>query len=196
MSQSFSLNKKEKELCIQLSRDSIKYYLETNSLPEIKNFNYLKKIPAKLKENKACFVTLMINKNLRGCIGHLESFQPLYKDIIQNSIASAFSDTRFPQLIEAEFSLIKIEVSILTDPIPLPYKNPKDLIKKIRAGKDGLIIEKGTHGATFLPSVWEDIKKKEDFLFELCKKANLPFDEWTRGTLNVKRYETIKIKEK
>jgi len=192
MPQSFSLSSKEKKLCINIARESIKHFFDSG--------NYLEFcsdcVPKKLQEKKACFVTLKLNGQLKGCIGHLQSFQPLYLDIIQNSVAAAFQDPRFVQLSEEEFPLIKIEVSVLTDPTPLKYSSPKDLIKKIRQGKDGLIIKKGAYSATFLPSVWEEITNKEDFLSHLCAKAGLHPDEWTKGTtLKVERYEAIKMEE-
>ncbi len=190
--QLFSLNNKEKEICVSLARESISAYLQTGTYLEACTENY----PKKLLEKKACFVTLMKNGQLRGCIGRLQAFQPLYLDIIQNAVAAAIEDPRFSPVGEAELPLIKIEVSVLTNPIPLPYKNAQDLIKKIRPKKDGLIIKKGSYQATFLPSVWEELPKKEDFLSQLCLKAGLSENEWTLGcSIKVERYEAIKAVE-
>lgn len=214
----FSLNAKEKKECLALARKSIDYFFQHRDT-WAPTEGELKEIPSKLKKEKACFVTLMISGaeapvgktgsagkkksaskrkvlRLRGCIGHLQAIQPLYKDIIENAVSSAFNDMRFSALTEWEFPLVKIEVSVLTDPEPLEYENSTDLLKKIKEGKDGLIIKKGYFSATFLPSVWEEIKKKEDFLSHLCAKAGLSPGEWREGKLEVQRYYAIKAKEK
>ncbi|MFA6065500.1 MAG: AmmeMemoRadiSam system protein A [archaeon] len=132
---------------------------------------------------------------LRGCIGHLSAIQPLYKDIIENSLSAAFSDPRFPGITQSEFKNIKIEVSILTDPFDFEFKTSKELLNSLVVGKDGLIIKKGYHSATFLPSVWDEIKSKEEFLSHLCQKAGLLPNEWTKQGIKVQKYYAIKAKE-
>ena len=189
----FSLDAKEKKFCLGLAKRSVEYSLQNNCLLKLDE-KEIKKIPKKLLEEKACFVTLMIGKDLRGCIGHLTAFQPLYKDIIESAYAAAFSDSRFNSLRKEEFSTLKFEVSVLTDPLGFDFSGAEDLLKKISPGKDGLIISKGFNQATFLPSVWEDLPKKEDFLRHLCLKAGLNADEWKKPGLRVKKYHTIKIK--
>jgi len=188
------LNNKEKQFCVALARRSIDHFLNMPALLSLSK-EELSKVPKKLLEEKACFVTLMKHGELRGCIGHLEKVQALYADIIDNSVNAAFRDPRFARVERAEFPLLKIEVSILTDPAPLVFSGAKALIKKLRAGKDGLIITKGRHSATFLPSVWEELPKKEDFLGNLCLKAGLPAQAWKEPGFGVQRYETIKAKE-
>jgi AMMECR1 domain-containing protein len=43
--------------------------------------------------------------------------------------------------------------------------------------------------ATFLPQVWEQLPRAEDFLAHLCRKAGLPPDTWKRGELDVSIYQ-------
>jgi AmmeMemoRadiSam system protein A len=193
ISDEFSLNLEEKRICVELARASIKYFFEEEHKYSLSS-EEVSKLPKKLLEKKACFVTLMIHGDLRGCIGHLNAIQPLYKDIIENAFSAAFSDPRFDALTEDEFSLAEIEVSILTDPLPLEYKDTSDLLNKIIPKKDGLIISKGFRSATFLPSVWEEIASKEEFLSHLCLKAGLAPTEWQKGELSVQRYYAIKAK--
>jgi len=189
----FSLNAKEKKFCLELAKKSVEYSLRNDCLLKLDE-KEMKKVPKKLLEEKACFVTLMIGKELRGCIGHLTSFQPLYKDIIENAYAAAFSDPRFVSLRKEEFSSLAFEISVLTDPVGFDFSSAEDLLKKISPEKDGLIISKGFNQATFLPSVWEQLPKKEDFLRHLCMKAGLTPDEWQKPGLRVKKYRTIKVK--
>ncbi len=196
----FDLNNSEKKACIELARKSINYFFHDESQLKL-NENELSLLPKKLLEKKACFITLTIEDSrepgwrLRGCIGHLTSIQPLYKDIIENSLSAAFSDPRFPGITPSEFKNTKIEVSILTDPFDFEYKTSKELLNSLVVGKDGLIIKKGYHSATFLPSVWDEIKSKEEFLSHLCQKAGLLPNEWTKQGLKVQKYYTIKAKE-
>ena len=191
MLQSYSLNNEEKKFCIRLARDSIAHYFEKGSLFEIEEGA----VPEKLREKKACFVTLAINGSLRGCIGHLEATQPLYTDIIQNAVASAFQDPRFSPLTQQEFPGVKVEVSVLTDPVAVSISSPESLLEKIIPGKHGIILRKGYNSATFLPSVWDEIREKEDFLGHLCVKAGLAADEWRKPGMKVFFYEAIKAKE-
>jgi len=191
MPQSFSPSDTDKKFCITLARKSIEYYLKSHVSLWVDE----EVMPKKLKEKKACFVTITIDSRLRGCIGHLKAIQELYLDIIENATSSAFSDPRFPKLKQEELSKIKVEVSILTDPTPLTYTDSADLLKKIKVGKDGLIIKKGYNSATFLPSVWEQIPLKENFLSHLCVKAGLDVNEWRSGSLKVEKYEAIKAVE-
>jgi AmmeMemoRadiSam system protein A len=164
----------EKKLMLSLARKSIHHYLEHKKILAVDR----KEIPKALLDEGACFVTLRIGKELRGCIGSLEAHRPLLDDLLHNAIASAFSDPRFPALRENEFHKIGISISVLTIPKPLKVKDSADLLKKLIIGKTGLIIRKGYSGATFLPAVWEEVPEKKDFLTHLCWKAGLPPNEW------------------
>ena len=145
-------------------------------------------VPDDCKETRAVFVTLTKNGELRGCIGHLEPIQEIYKDVIDNAFSAAFRDPRFEPLESSELDEIKIEISILSLPKKLDYVNSNDLLEKLNVGKDGVIISKGAYGATFLPQVWEQLPEKEDFLSHLCSKAGLKYDEWKLGKLEVEIY--------
>jgi AmmeMemoRadiSam system protein A len=190
----FFLSDEEATYCTTLARKSIDFALANDSLLVL-SADELKSVPKKLLEKKACFVTLTTSGELRGCIGHLAAIQPLYLDIIENAFSAAFSDPRFPALSKKEFSKIKIEVSVLTSPEELNFSGPSDLLKKLVPKKDGLIITKGQRSATFLPSVWEELPEKEDFLSHLCMKAGLDAKEWLAPGLKVQRYYAIKASE-
>ncbi len=77
-------NQKEKQILLEAVDTAIKLGLENSQIPQINLEDY----PVKLQELGASFVTLEINKQLRGCIGSLEAYQPLIQDIAQNSNAS------------------------------------------------------------------------------------------------------------
>jgi len=150
-------------------------------------------IKKKYSKKQACFVTLTINKELRGCIGSLEPRQELWKDVVENSRHAAFSDSRFNALEKDELGKIKIEISVLTIPKKIEYKNSEDLLKKIK-GK-GVIIKRGWNQATYLPQVWEELPDKDEFLSSLCLKAGLSRDSWKNNQLDVSLYEVEKVSE-
>jgi len=134
-------------------------------------------------------VTLTIGDNLRGCIGHITPQETLFEGIKINAINAAFRDPRFSPLSKKEWERVKIEISVLTDPEELPYEDAPDLLNKLRAGVDGVILKKGYYQATFLPQVWEQLPKKEDFLGHLCVKAGLDRDDWKKEKLEVSTYQ-------
>lgn len=156
---------------LKLARKTLEAELER------KKVNVSDSIKKKYNEEKACFVTLTENEELRGCVGSLQAHQELWKDIIDNAINAGFRDYRFSPLVKEELNKIKIEISILTKPEELKYKNEKDLLDKIDK-KMGLILRKQGRSATFLPQVWKKIPSKKEFLEHLCLKAGLNKEEW------------------
>jgi AmmeMemoRadiSam system protein A len=147
--------------------------------------------------NSSCgtFVTLTIDGKLRGCIGNLTSNASVVSGVRQNAINAAFHDPRFSSLSLPELDRVSIEVSILSEPRPLDYREPADLLNKIRPHIDGVILRKGTASATFLPQVWEQIRKPQNFLAQLCLKAGLAADAWQQSKLEVSTYQVQHFKE-
>jgi AmmeMemoRadiSam system protein A len=153
---------------------------ETQFLPDLGN-------NPELKEERATFVTLTLDGNLRGCIGMLEACRPLAEDVAENAVSAAFRDPRFPPLSRDEFDDLKISISVLSPPQEMTFSSEADLLEKIRPGVDGLILQEGFRKGTFLPSVWEELPDKELFFEHLKLKAGLPAGYWS-DTLCVSRY--------
>ncbi len=168
-----SLSEEEKKVLLSLARKSIEEELFGKRL----NIEE-KEISQKLKQKRGCFVTLNKNHDLRGCIGTILPYQPLFKCVIDNAKNAAFQDPRFRPLSKEEFSKIKIEISVLTEPKEITFSTPEELIEKLQPGKHGVIIEKYGFSATFLPQVWEHFRTKEEFLGNLCLKAGLSPNCW------------------
>ena len=152
-------------------------------------------LPPVFHEKRGTFVTLTMDGQLRGCIGHIVPQESLIEGIRINAINAAFRDPRFGPMSSGEWEKVKIEISILSDPKPLPYSSAEDLLKKLRPGIDGLIIKKGYHQATFLPQVWEQLPNKKDFLSHLCLKGGLDADAWRKGDLEVLIYQVQAFEE-
>ena len=80
-------------------------------------------------------------------------------------------------------------------PKPLAFDSPKDLLAQLIPHRDGVILELGGHGATFLPAVWEEVPEKEDFLGDLCTKAGLDVLAWRNPDIHIRVYGAEEISE-
>jgi AmmeMemoRadiSam system protein B/AmmeMemoRadiSam system protein A len=147
-------------------------------------------VPPSCRIRRGAFVTLKIKDNLRGCIGYFEGVKPLYQAIIDNSFNAAFKDPRFLPLKKDEFSAVKIEISVLTEPREL------DSINEIEIGRDGLIIDGGYSRGLLLPQVpvewgWN----REEFLIHTCRKARLPDYAWRGKNIKIYRFQATIFSE-
>ncbi|MBL7004046.1 MAG: AmmeMemoRadiSam system protein A [Gammaproteobacteria bacterium] len=178
-------NQQQKQVLLTLASDSIKYGLENKQALAIKasDFN------SELQQHLACFVTLHLAGQLRGCIGSLEAYRPLVNDVVNNAFAAAFSDYRFSPVSTSELSQLTIDISVLTPAKEMVFTSEADLLQQIRPEIDGLILQEGNHRATFLPSVWSQLPNKQNFLNHLKQKAGLAADYWST-TIQISRYQT------
>jgi hypothetical protein len=183
------LNNTEKKYLLGLARETIENYIKTGEITEPHTENQ------KLKEMRGTFVTLEKKGQLRGCIGHIVAVQPLCLDVRDNAISAATEDPRFRLVVEEELDLIEIEISVLTAPEELKTKSAKETLEKIRPGVDGIILEYKGRGATYLPQVWEQLPKKEQFLESLCMKAGLSPGDWKEKGAKISRYQVQAFKE-
>jgi uncharacterized protein len=147
-----------------------------------------------LGETGACFITLMQEARLRGCIGTLRAHRALAADVHHNAIAAAFRDPRFSPLSIAELDTVSVEISVLSPLEPLVFVDERDALDQFRPGVDGLVFEYGRHSSTFLPQVWEEFPEPGDFMGHLKYKAGLPPDFWD-GEIRLSRYTVVKWRE-
>ena len=157
---------------------------ERVSLPEVAE----KDVPPKLTEKKACFVTLTKDGALRGCIGHLTAMEPLYRAVVENARNAALRDPRFTPVESGELDKIKIEISVLTEPQPLAFSSPDDLLSKLHPNEDGVLLHIGPRTATFLPQVWAQIPDKVKVLEHLSQKAGCEPSAWRGKDVSVSTY--------
>lgn len=130
-------------------------------------------------EPGATFVTLTLHGQLRGCIGSLEAYRPLIEDVQQNAVASAFRDPRFAPLGTEEFADVRVEVSLLSQPVPIRFSSEQEALAQLNPGRDGVILEYGAQRATYLPQVWAQLPDVHKFIAQLKVKAGLPEDFWS-----------------
>jgi len=180
------------DIVIALAKTAI---LVALNQPEEFDLEHALKTYPDFKEDGAAFVTINTepNEQLRGCIGSLHAYRPLYKDIISNAQAAALHDPRFLPLTLEELKHIKIEVSILSEPKVLVYHDIKDLESKVVPFQDGIVLKLNGKQATYLPQVWEQLPKFDDFFSSLCLKASLSNDCLSQhpeiSTYTVKKYK-------
>ncbi|MDD3144380.1 MAG: AmmeMemoRadiSam system protein A [Candidatus Cloacimonetes bacterium] len=133
---------------------------------------------------RGLFVTLHSQGDLRGCIGLIEARRTIAEEVVHMARSAAFDDPRFPPLRPEELDKIRLEISILSEMIPV------EDISGIVIGRDGLLLRQGFHSGVFLPQVpveWNwDLKT---YLTQLCRKAGLPDGAWKRADSELYRFE-------
>lgn len=165
---SFALDEVSRTKLLKSARDSIAQPLGGQSF-----------MSAPLADNSqlnlpaAVFVTLTEAGQLRGCIGTTVPQSDLPDAVRYFARQAAFEDPRFPPLEPRELPKTHIEISILSSPESIPDAGA------IVPRKHGVIVRRNSHTGLFLPTVWEQLPDKTDFLSELCaQKAGLPRDCW------------------
>jgi len=119
------------------------------------------------------FVTLKVDGELRGCIGHITACGPLLETVKDVAVSSAFEDPRFPPLSPPEWPHVRIEISVLS-----PFEHITD-VQRITIGVHGLMVKNGRRSGLLLPQVaTEQGWDREAFLAHSCRKAGLPVDAW------------------
>ena len=161
------LTDKEKNTLLDIAKNAIAAKLNHQEPPAL-NID-----SEALKLKRGAFVTLKKNGHLRGCIGYIKAYKPLWESVQEMAVAAAFHDPRFPSLTPQEIRHLTFEISVLT-----PFTRVKD-IQEIEVGKHGLYMVRGHRSGLLLPQVaieygWD----RETFLKETCHKAGLPLDAW------------------
>lgn len=147
-------------------------------------------------EKRGCFVSLHLNGALRGCIGIIEPLKSLMTGIRENAVLAGFHDPRFSPVTRKEMDNIDIEISVLTRPEPLRFHHADELKRLLKPGVHGVILSRGGCRATFLPQVWQQLPKTEDFLGHLCQKACMEKTCWKDAKTTVDVYEVTAFSEK
>lgn len=170
------LTEDEKKKLLNIARNSIEFYLKKGTVPEWELSPFSENGDCPIFHQKCgAFVTLHTKDGkLRGCIGHMESKEPLYKTVQEMAIASATADPRFSSLTINELKDVIIEISVLS-----PLKKVSS-IDEIELGKHGVLVKRGFNSGVFLPQVAiETGWNLEEFLNNLCShKAGFSEDAW------------------
>lgn len=177
----------QKKILLDLVKNTIRNKLHGISPAKCKG-----KIPDFLSAIQSCFITLHTKDgHLRGCIGNIMAFEPLYDNIVHNAFNSAFRDPRFaPVSSEEEFDTLKVEISILT---PMRAVNS---YKEIKIGTHGILFKLGRYSSVFLPQVApEQGWTLEETLSNLSVKAGLSSESWKHIDAKFEVFEAFIITE-
>jgi AmmeMemoRadiSam system protein A len=125
---------------------------------------------------RGAFVSLHRREDddLRGCVGVLESEEPLAENVARMAVAAATHDGRFTAVGPEELPGLTLEISALG---PMRAVRPEE----VEVGRDGLLVSCAGRRGVLLPQVpvehgWD----RETFLARTCGKAGLPEDAWRR----------------
>lgn len=169
------ISSEEKNILLSAARQSIGSLFDGKG-PGEPNYN---KFPL-LKQKLGAFVTLTTNNQLRGCIGYIIGREPLFDTIRSAAIHAAINDPRFSALKKSEFEKIKIEISILSEFVPISSYD------EIIIGIHGLYLDEGG-GGLLLPQVATEHKlNRDEFLSALCNKAGFYSEFWKERILKIK----------
>ncbi len=175
---SYAYSDSDGEFLVRLARRTIEDFVKTQTIIEPP-----RDTPAHLMRECGVFVTINSIRDryvsLRGCIGRPYPTERLVDATINSAIDAAVNDPRFPPVRVDELDRIVIELSVLTEPKKIEYKDPKELLKLVKIGRDGLIVSRGHLRGLLLPQVpvewhWDT----KEFLQHTCNKAGLPSDAW------------------
>ena len=100
---------------------------------------------------------------------------------------AGFADPRFPPLEESDLAGLRLDVSVLSHPRPIPAASESELAAALEPDRDGLILGAGRRSALFLPSVWRQLPDARAFVAPLIAKAGLEANRWPEG-LKAKRF--------
>lgn len=179
-----NISQEEKDILLKAARQSISSLFDGNEpeQPDYSNYSLLKK-------KLGAFVTLTINKELRGCIGYIIGKEPLFETICSAAVHAAVNDPRFSAVKKSELDKIKIEISILSEFVPI--KSYDEII----IGTHGLYLDEGS-GGLLLPQVATEHKmNREQFLSALCNKSGFYRDYWKEGMLKIKVFTAVIFSE-
>ena len=169
------LRTEDKAILLKAARDSIKSVLDESEVPPPD----FQKYPS-LKVRSGAFVTLTINKNLRGCIGYIFAELSLFETICEAAVQAAFHDPRFLPVSGEEIDQLEIEISVLS------LSKKIESYDEIEIGTHGLILNHLGRRGLLLPQVASENNFNRDrFLCAICEKAGFEPYLWQKQKLNI-----------
>ncbi len=148
-----------------------------------------RELPVVFSTPRGVFVTLTMDRELRGCIGLPYPVAPLEQAIIEAGASAALHDPRFPPVTLGELDRIRIELTVLTEPVPISGL-PSARSDAVQVGRHGLIVRSHNSSGLLLPQVaseygWNAL----EFLDHTCRKAGLTKGCWQRPDVEVSLFE-------
>jgi len=192
------LSSEEGRAAVRRARRALEEGLGAGAGPATGSTNESRPLPPVFDEPRGVFVTLKRypDDELRGCIGYPLPVLPLRSAISRAAVAAAVEDYRFRPVRAADLPRITIEVSVLTEPVPLTFTTPEEAVRAVRVGRDGLIVDGlGTSGLLLPQVAPEQGWSAEELLDGTCEKAGLPPRAWRDPRVKVRRFEADVFRE-
>jgi len=185
------LSDKDGEILVKTARQVVTEYLKNRTKIKLEQT-----FESNFSLNSGVFVTLNNSMGLRGCVGFALPDKKLYNALVDAAISAATEDPRFPPVNAEELEQITFEVTVLTPPEVIHVSDTVEYTSRIKVGRDGLIVKRGSNSGLLLPQVpvecgWTG----EEFLGYTCEKAGLPRDCWKDKETQVQKFEGIVFKE-
>jgi len=182
----FSLTRPEKDALLKIARKAVETGVRQGTRYECSAGG-----SQALAQERGAFVTLTKNGELRGCIGYVSPFKPLYLTVRDVAMAAALEDTRFRPVTAGELGDLQYEISVLS-----PLRRVRD-IQEIRVGQHGLLIHKGGREGLLLPQVASDERwDRQTLLEQVCYKAGLPGRTWQDADADLFRFTALVFGER
>ncbi len=143
---------------------------------------------ARLDEPCAVFVTLTVDRELRGCIGTLLPDLPLREAVARAAVSAARRDPRFRPVTADELPGIHLDLSILGPLTPIDDPN------RFRPGVDGIVVDRAGRIGLLLPEVADEFGLDgRGMLDAVCQKAGLPRDAWRDRSTRLMTFRTVRF---
>ena len=191
MTKDIQLSDSDGVFLVKTARRAVTEFLSNGNRMKLES-----ELEEKFSFNSGVFVTLNNPDGLRGCIGFPMPEKKLSHAIVEGAIAAATEDPRFPSVKTNELNDIVFEVTVLTPPVEIDVSDPTEYLKKIKVGRDGLIIRHSFSSGLLLPQVPVEYGwNVEEFLQHTCEKAGLARDTWKNESVKIEKFEGIIFKE-
>jgi AmmeMemoRadiSam system protein A len=120
---------------VELARRTIEIYVT-----EGKRLPAPPVLPPEMQQRAGAFVTIHRHGQLRGCIGTIQPTQEnVAEEVIENAIAAASRDPRFPPVGSHELKDLEVKVDVLGEPEPV------EGVEALDPERYGLIVQSVQH---------------------------------------------------
>lgn len=146
----------------------------------------------RLRRPCCAFVSLYLGRELHGCHGSLGDAAPIGGCVPRLAIGAAFDVRRGIRLRRTELKRMHLQISIVDRRVALPAATREEVLRRIRAGHDGLSLATPSGRGVVLPSVWQYRADPDDVVDLLLERAGLDPDVWPCDA-TVERLETTEF---
>ncbi len=163
---------------VALARQTVETYVRTG-----RKLSVPAGFPEKYLNRRAgTFVSLHEHDELRGCIGTIGPVrESIAREVIENAVAAATEDPRFPAVRPDELDFLSYSVDVLGDPEPI------DSLIQLDPKRYGVIVSRGWRRGLLLPDL-EGVDTAIDQVAIAKRKAGI-YDD---APVKLERFEVVR----